>query len=62
MFGDLLLVAECVYNYKKYTDKTPFWVENLEKVKGEMKVGNKHKIDNMKEKEEILRYTSVEEI
>lgn len=61
-YGDLTLVAEYVYNYKKYTLSENFWAENLDKVKKEMVERIKNEIEEKERKDELLGYMSVEEI
>lgn len=61
-YGELTLVAEYVYNYKKYTLSENFWAENLDKVKKEMVERIKNDIEEKERKDELLGYASVEEI
>lgn len=61
-YGDLTLVAEYVYNYKKYKLSRNFWAENLDKIKKEMIEEIKNEIEEKERKEKLLGYVSVEEI
>lgn len=62
MYGNLTLIAEYVYNYKKCTLSENFWAENLDYVKKCMIDKIKEDIEEVERKESLIGYTSVEEI